>query len=457
MGPAFAVVAIISAYNEADIIDHVVDDLIKQGVHVHFLDDGSTDRTVATVEKYLGRGVLAIERLTDPRKDGTPGPFDWERILIKKTQLAREIDADWFIHHDADEFREGPWPGVSLIDAIRRVDARGFNAIDFASLDFWPTHDRFRAGDDVREAFTSYAESAPYDRLQIRCWKKTADLDLASAGGHEARFPGRNVFPLRFILRHYPIRGQAHGERKIFHERRNRFSAQERARGWHVQYDDVHEGASFLREPSTLTPYDPDAVRLALTLRHRGVEALEASLGEARSAVDASTRELERTREEVVRTRAELDAGSAEAARLRDVVDARTAELAARSVELAARSAELAARSAELAARNAELEARNVEAAALDDAVRARTAELHATRAELGTARATLGARTAELAARNAETAGLRDALDQRLDEIERWRTAVDDQARRLDALHRSASWRWTAPARALYRLLKGL
>ncbi|MBI3490877.1 MAG: glycosyltransferase family 2 protein [Acidobacteria bacterium] len=399
MSSDFSVVAIIAAYNEADIIAHVVSDLVNQGIHVYFLDDGSTDCTVVAVEPYLGRGVLAIERLANPgTRDATHG-FEWERILLRKTQLARELDADWFIHHDADEFRESPWSGLSLHDAIRRVDALGYNAIDFAGLDFWPVHDGFRDGDDVRHAFTLYAEPALYDRLQIRCWKKTADLDLASSGGHEARFAGRKVFPLRFILRHYPIRGQAHGERKVFHERRSRFSEQERDRGWHVQYDDVHEGTSFIRDPSTLTPYDPDAVRLALTLRHRGVETLEESLRDATTTLDTHRRDLDQCRQELARTHEEL-------ARTR-------AELSARSAEVATLHG-VAARIADLAARNA------------------------------------------EVAERSAEAAALRNALDERVDEIGRWRAAVADQTRRLDALHGSLSWRWTAPARAAYRLLRG-
>ena len=237
MSSDFPVIAIIAAYNEADIIEHVVGDLIDQGIQVYLLDDGSTDRTVALVERYLGRGVLGIERLVDTVTDGAPAGFEWERILLRKTQLATELDAHWFIHHDADEFRESPWPNLSLHDAIRRVDGLGFNAIDFSSLDFWPVHDQFRAGDDVRHAFTFYAEAAPHDRVQIRCWKKAAEpVDLVSSGGHDVRFPGRSVFPIRFILRHYPIRGQAHGERKVFEERRKRLLDRERARGWHVQY-----------------------------------------------------------------------------------------------------------------------------------------------------------------------------------------------------------------------------
>src|SRR5580765_4919831 len=151
MSSDFSVVAIIAAYNEADIIEHVVSDLIDQGIHVYFMDDGSTDRTMAIVEQYLGRGVIGIEPRPDRGRNAAPPAFEWERILRRKTQLATELDATWFIHHDADEFRESPWPHLSMKDAIRQVDALGFNAIDFASLDFWPVHNTFNAGDDVRD------------------------------------------------------------------------------------------------------------------------------------------------------------------------------------------------------------------------------------------------------------------------------------------------------------------
>jgi glycosyl transferase family 2 len=349
MPPELSVVAIVAAYNEADIIGQVVGDLIEHNVQVYVLDDGSTDGTADAVERFVGDGVLQIERLPAAGRDTSPAPFDWERILRRKAELAQTLRADWFIHHDADEFRESPWRGVPLADAIRRVDALGFNAIDFLSLDFWPVHDRFRAGDDVRAEFTHYAARAPYDRVQIRCWKNVGrPVDLASSGGHEAQFDGRNVFPVRFISRHYPIRSQAHGERKVFQERQGRFREEERARGWHVQYDAMHEGMSFIRDPTTLTPYDPDAVRVALTLRHRGVEALEASLDEMQCAVA----ELSRQRREAIRQIEELTAAQATC--------------------------------------------------------------------------------------------------------VDNLQHAVDEGARRIDELHRSLSWRWTAPARAALRALRG-
>jgi hypothetical protein len=343
----FSVVAILAAYNESDIVEQVVRDLIDQDIRVYFLDDGSTDDTASIVERYLNRGVLAVERSNG---GSTPQPrFEWERILRRKSQLAHELDATWFIHHDADEFRESPWSHLSLNDAIRRVDELGFNAIDFASLDFWPVRDDFQKGDDVRQAMPFYSFRAPYDRLQVRCWKKTdAMVDLASSGGHEARFPGRRVFPVRFILRHYPIRSQAHGERKVLQERQRRFLADERNRGWHVQYDDVDKGTSFIRDPATLTRYNPDLLRVSLTLRHRGVEALEEEIDIARQErevllkkVEAHKRELDERALELQCRSEELAAKCVEAAALRSDLETRSAELEAWKAEAGTRTAEI--------------------------------------------------------------------------------------------------------------------
>jgi hypothetical protein len=70
---------------------------------------------------------------------------------------------------------------------------------------------------------------------------------LTSSGGHEARFPGRRVFPYKFELKHYPIRSQSHGEQKVFRDRIARWDPEERALGWHLHYNDVLPQQSFLR------------------------------------------------------------------------------------------------------------------------------------------------------------------------------------------------------------------
>jgi hypothetical protein len=400
MRPSFRVVAIVAAYNEGDIIEQVVADLVAQGVDVYALDDGSTDDTADVIERFVGRGVLALERRR--AANGAPSDgFDWARILQRKSEIARELDADWFIHHDADEFRESPWRGMALRDAVARVDAAGYNAIDFLSLDFWPIHDQLRAADDVRESFTHYTVSAPYDRVQIRCWKKTdRAVDLASSGGHDAQFPGRHVFPIRFISRHYPIRSQAQGVRKVFVERRGRFRSDERARGWHVQYDEVPEGTSFVRDPSTLTPYDPDAIRIDLSMRHRGVEALEASLDQARRAGEARRQEID-----------SLDAA--------------------------------------LRAAHDDLRAQSVSVALL-------RSEVERLSGDLATLRTELDAICRESEARAAEINAATDFVHEQAQTIEGLQTSVAALQQRVDELVASFSWRVTAPARAVLRAIGG-
>lgn len=381
------VLALVAAFNEEDIVGQVVADLVAQGVQVYFIDDGSTDSTVGRVEPWLDRGVIGIER-RPPAATGS-----WAAILRRKEELAAQLDADWFLHHDADELRESPWDGVSLRDAIARVDRLGYNAIDFRVLDFWPTDESWRPGDDPRRTFTHFVPGHAYDELQIKAWKKTsAPVELVSSGGHQARFSGRRVFPLRFLLRHYAIRSSAHRQRKVFHERLPRLAAEARERGWHRQYLEAAEsGAGIVRDPATLRRYDAEAVRLEICLHHRVVEELEHTLALARAS-------------------GELDAPAARlaAAEARGDAEWERAENLGRELDIRNREAERLGR---------ELDARNRETLRL----------------------------AGELDARNRDVQRLGEEL-----EAERARLAGVSQ--HLAAVLASRSWRWTAPLRALLR-----
>jgi GT2 family glycosyltransferase len=266
------VIALISTYNEADIIASAVRALIQEGLSVYLLDDGSTDATVEAVQPFLDHGLLEIERMDQP---ASAKRYSLRRVLERKESLAGELDADWFLHTDADEFRESPWEGINLVEGIQRVDELGYNAIDFEVLEFVPTHSGFHPGDDPRAAFPYYRPGGPWDRTQIKCWKKTsAGLDLVSSGGHDAGFAGKRVFPVRFLLRHYPFRGQEHGERKLLLERRPLYADEERATGWHLQYNAIQPGHAFVQPPSGLSRFDAARVRIDLQINHRLVEDL---------------------------------------------------------------------------------------------------------------------------------------------------------------------------------------
>jgi len=345
------VVAIIAAYNEEDIIGQVMRALIDEGVSVYLIDNRSTDGTVAAAEPFLGRGVIGIEQFP---KDSDAGEgdagFAWEQILKRKETLSRELDADWFIHHDADEFRESPWSGMTLTEAIRRVDVAGFNAIDFHLLDFRPTENTAWPVADVRDAFQFYEPGRAWDHRQIKCWKNTGGVvDLVSSGGHDAQFSGRRVFPIRFLLRHYPIRSQAHGERKVFRERRGRFAPGELARGWHVQYSDVRQGDSFVPDSASLVQFDPDSVRMDLMIRHRDVEDLHGELARLRPVAAKQLTDLERLRQHLETQDEVLE-------RLRRLVTTQDAQLQELSRHLHAQDEELARLRPSVSSQDAQLQ-----------------------------------------------------------------------------------------------------
>lgn len=266
--PRLRALAIVPAYNEADVIEHAVADLIANGIDVHLLDNCSSDDTVARVSRFLGHGLVRIERFPDEagyaQRNGRE--FVLRDQLRRFEQIAAEGDYDWYLVCDADEFRESPWPDTTLAEGLALVDAAGYSAVNFELFNFRPTDDSFEAGTDVRDHLTRYEPCEWFDRGQIKAWRRTqAAVDLSDLFGVGAMFPGRRVFPVPFILRHYPIRGETHGRRKVLRDRLPRFAADERAGGWHIQYDRFRDGsARFLWDAGSLTEWDGDAVRARL-------------------------------------------------------------------------------------------------------------------------------------------------------------------------------------------------
>jgi hypothetical protein len=270
----FRALAVMPAYNEGDVIGAAIGALVAEGVDVYLLDHRSTDDTVAAATPWLGRGLVGIERFPD---ESGPG-FDerngdvmvWRDILRRVEQVTGEVGADWYLFVNADEFRESPWPGVTLADALREVDELGFSAVNFELVNFRPTpQDAFVPGTDVREALRFYEEPGPYDLLQVKAWKgqPTGPVNLNHHGGHDVLFESKRVFPVPFVLRHYPIRSAEHGRRKVIAERLGRFAEEERAGGWHVQYDHYGDDADYLHDRADLTAWDGAGFRSRLLAR----------------------------------------------------------------------------------------------------------------------------------------------------------------------------------------------
>lgn len=254
----FRVAAVIHAYNEADILEEVTAHLTAQGVEVHLFDNWSTDGTWELATDLQRRGLIRyLQRF--------PGRAENEFRLAAQTALTADYGyhcgADWVLHHDADEIRTSPWPGVTLRDALAAVSARGFTAIDSTVIDFRFTPDHPAAAPPYERSLTHFEFGRrPGHFVQIKGWARREIVDLTSSGGHEARFGGRRVFPLKFLLKHYPLRTRVQAERKIFRDRLPRTAAERKERNWHTQYDTF---AAAGRVPgwqrSQLTPWNPVA------------------------------------------------------------------------------------------------------------------------------------------------------------------------------------------------------
>ena len=220
------VMALLATYNEERFVAGCLENLIRQGVDVYLIDNSSTDRTVAIASRYLGRGLTGLERLPHD------GVFRWRRILQRKEELAATLDADWFLHVDADERHLPPRNRATLAAALRDADERGFTTASFREFIFVPTmespdHDH----PGFERTMQYYYPFEPQPSHLVRAWKRqSARVDLSSTGGHRPNFPGMRLYPEPFVMRHYLALSPLHLVEKYANRR---FDQTEVRNGWH--------------------------------------------------------------------------------------------------------------------------------------------------------------------------------------------------------------------------------
>jgi glycosyltransferase involved in cell wall biosynthesis len=245
------VIAILAAYNEERFIAGCLDNLIRQGLQVYLIDNDSTDNTVAIAARYAGRGLIGIETL--PRA----GVFSLRPQCERKEALAATLDADWFIHVDADQILLPAQSTQSLAQALAEVDAEGFNAVYFHQFAFVPTkempdHDH----PDYQQTMRWYYPHESSFPHSLRAWKRQdAPVELSWSGGHRVRFPGLRMCPLAFRYRHYLFLSVEHAIRKYIQKR---FDSVEVAGGWHGWRVRLRPESIRLPSQAELRPYTSD-------------------------------------------------------------------------------------------------------------------------------------------------------------------------------------------------------
>jgi hypothetical protein len=250
--------AIINLYNEVDIIAEVIHHILHQGIDVKVIDNWSTDGSYEIITRLSEKNQrVTVERFPEYPSDY----YEWQKLLNNLEEIASSSDYDWIIHYDADELRFSPWKQITLSDAISFVDAMGYNAIDFTVIDFRPVKKQKNVETNFGDNLIYFEFGRrPGHFIQIKAWKNLVGIrvNLAESGGHEAEFENRRVFPIKFLNKHYPLRNPKQAKKKIFFDRVDRISPEEKAKGWHMQYNNFQPDDEFLWDTDVLIPWNPN-------------------------------------------------------------------------------------------------------------------------------------------------------------------------------------------------------
>ena len=246
------IVALLAVRNERLFLRTCIEHLVSQGVEAYVIDNDSKDESRSIAESFLGKGVIGIERFP------FSGWYELDRLLARKEELSREIDAEWFMHQDADEIRLAPPPFENLREAVEHAERRGYNAVNFDEFVFVPTSDDESLEDkDYASLMSAYYYFAPHPLRQVKLWKKRSDVALAASAGHRTTFGDRRVYPVNFAMKHYIGLSRDH----IVHKYSSRrFSPRLLARGWHGRRPYVRADNFRLPTRASLKEYAHDNV-----------------------------------------------------------------------------------------------------------------------------------------------------------------------------------------------------
>lgn len=229
------ILAIMNCYNEKDIIIESINHILNQGLDVCLIDNHSNDGTYELVESTYANNSRVMIRKSKDYGDN----YEWQKLLEGTENISHEFSNqyDWFMHYDADEIRYSPIKDVTLQQMITFIDDLGYNSIDMTVIDF-----RFTKDINVQQNYENNLLSFEFGRRaghfsQVKCWKYAKDIVLASSGGHDAQFVNRKVYPIKFLMKHYPLRNLEQAQNKVFRDRANRIQKEKSEKGWHGHYD----------------------------------------------------------------------------------------------------------------------------------------------------------------------------------------------------------------------------
>lgn len=215
------VVAVLAVRCERPYLSNCLSHLIENGIDYAIVDNGSTDGSAE-----LLRSAKFAPHLAGYHYVPFTGIFKWEEILLAQEQLVRKIDTDWVLLQAPDEVMHSNVPGETLASAIERLDAQGYDVINFDEFVFLPVDHDYIPDHSGTQPLRHYYFWKP----SMRAWKKALNLSNVAGAGHTVSGAEFNLSPETFVNRHYIFRDQAHAYAK-YSDRI--FDDKELARGWH--------------------------------------------------------------------------------------------------------------------------------------------------------------------------------------------------------------------------------
>jgi len=197
----------IPVYNEEDIIQEVIENMISNRIELVILDNGSSDNSYKYCESFLDKGVLELRRFaTDTFQIGV--------VLRMLYDMAIKQSPDWVMVINADEILESGTKNLTLNEAITKADAEEYNLIQFDRFDFFMTDNDNESAKSIKDKNRYYSYLGDY---LYRSWKFTPGIRADVNAAHYPIFPEGypyKISPEKFIMRHYKFRNKEQAIKK---------------------------------------------------------------------------------------------------------------------------------------------------------------------------------------------------------------------------------------------------
>ena len=233
-GPAITITALVAVHDDHAYLPNCLHHLIRNGIQYAVVDNSLGDSVALILDdSRIKQNLRAVVRLAHT------GRFVLKEQLATKQELAESIESDWFLHVDVDEVMHSCRPGETLAQAIARLDAHGFNVINFDEFVFLPVEVDYDPEICVYQAMRHYYFFEPFSPRLMRAWKRMPSLSNVPSGGHVLVGDKLKLAEESLALRHYIFRDQRHAYQKYL---RRRYSDEELAMGWHLNHVGFAEG-----------------------------------------------------------------------------------------------------------------------------------------------------------------------------------------------------------------------